>query len=125
MGEKANDQRTLSAPAAVRPKDTRPRFLWISTPAGVRRIRRMASPQLFTQIVNFQRLGLLSESGEWKPAATGEQLLELSKFIQRCVVKEEADVLAFPGDAGLRIVLTWSADRRREIAAAAAKFMEV
>jgi len=40
-------------------------------------------------------------------------------------VVEEEDILAFPGQAGLQVVLTWSADRRREIAAAAVQFMEI
>jgi len=124
VSETKTEDRVLSEPAAV-PVDTRPRFLWIATPAGVRRIRRMSSPQLFTQLHNFRELGLLSESGEWQAARTAGQLLELSKFLQRCLVVEEEDILAFPGQAGLQVVLTWSADRRREIAATAAQFMEI
>jgi hypothetical protein len=118
------DERTLNNAASV-PLDTRPRFLWISTPLGTLRIRRMSIPQLFTQIQNFRGLGLLSESGEWRPAETAPQLLELSKFLQRCLVNESDDILSFPGQRGLREVLTWSADRRREIAKSAAEFMEV
>ena len=65
MGEKRDlEEKTLSAPAAVA-IDTRPRFLWIQTPDGMLRIRRMPSPQLFTQLQNFQNLGLLTEAGEW------------------------------------------------------------
>jgi hypothetical protein len=120
-----SDTRTLrDSPAAV-PTDTRPRFLWISTPAGTLRIRRMSPPQLFTQIKNFSGLGILSEAGEWKDATTAPQMMELSKFIQRCIVKEDSDCLAFPGRRGLQTVQTWSADRRRQIAKTAADFMEV
>lgn len=116
--------RLLSEPAAV-PADTRPRFLYIGTPRGTLRIRRMPAPQLFTQIHNFEQLELLDEAGRWQSAATAAQLTELSKFLQRCLVRIDEDVLALPGPRGLQEVLTWSADRRREIAAAAAKFLEV
>ena len=126
MGEKRNDleEKTLSAPAAVA-IDTRPRFLWIQTPAGMLRIRRMASPQLFTQIQNFQNLGLLNGAGEWVAAGNAGQLEEISKFLQRCLVNQDSDVLALPGRKGLQVILTWSAERRRQIAASAAQFMEV
>lgn len=126
MGEKRKDleEKTLSAPAAV-VIDTRPRFLWIQTPAGMLRIRRMPSPQLFTQIQNFQNLGLLDEAGEWVAAGNAGQLEEVSKFLQRCLVNQDEDTLALPGRKGLQVILTWSAERRRQIAASAAQFMEV
>ena len=118
------EDRTLNSAVSV-PVDARPRFLWISTPAGTMRIRRMASPQLFTQINNFRQLGVLSAAGDWIRAETAGQMTEISKFLQRCLVRETEDVLAFPGHRGLQTVQTWAADRRREIAEAAAKFMEV
>ena len=126
MAEKRNDleEKTLSAPAAV-VTDMRPRFLWIQTPAGMLRIRRMASPQLFTQIQNFQNLRLLTEAGEWVAAGDAGQLEEVSKFLQRCLVNQDEDTLALPGRKGLQVILTWSAERRRQIAASAAQFMEV
>ena len=126
MGEKRKDleEKTLSEPAAV-VTDTRPRFLWIQTPAGMLRIRRMASPQLFSQIQNFQNLGLLNGAGEWVAAGNAGQLEEISKFLQRCLVNQDSDVLALPGRKGLQVILTWSAERRRQIAASAAQFMEV
>jgi len=107
------------------PVDTRPRFLWIATPAGTLRIRRMSPPQLFTQILNFRNLGILDEAGHWRAAGTPGQLEEISRFLQRCLVLADRDALACPGRRGLQTVLTWSAGRRRELAAAAAQFMEV
>lgn len=85
----------------------------------------MAGPQLFTQISNFTNLGILSAAGDWQRAESAGQMMELSKFLQRCLVREDQDILAFPGHRGLQTVQTWSADRRREIAEAAARFMEV
>lgn len=84
----------------------------------------MPSPQLFTQIRNFERLKLLA-AGQWHPAQDDAQLAEISRYLHRCLVELDRDVLAFPGRRGLQVVLTWSAARRQEIADAAAKFMEV
>lgn len=85
----------------------------------------MSSPQLYTQIQNFRQLGILNAAGEWQRAERPDQLVELSKYLQRCLVRETEDILAFPGYRGLQTVQTWAADRRREIAEAAARFMEV
>lgn len=123
MQQQPADVRTLADPVEVQP-DLRPRFLWIATPEGTRRIRRMPPPQLFTQIRNFERLKLL-DAGQWHPAATDQQAMELSRFLQRCLVRLDADILSWPGEAGLRDILTWSLARRNEIAEAAAKFMEI
>jgi hypothetical protein len=104
--------------------DDRPRFLYVATPRGTVRIRRMPSPQLYTQIKLLEAVGVLTPDG-WRPAATREQLMEISRFLQRCLVDIDRDVLVCPGERGLREVLTWSADRRRELAAIAAQFMEI
>lgn len=122
MGPAVTD-RCLAEPAAA-VADTRPRFLYVSTPRGTVRIRRMPSPQLFTQIKLLEAVGVLTPAG-WQPAQTRPQLEEISRFLQRCLVEIDRDVLICPGRRGLQEVLTWSADRRRELAAIAAEFMEV
>jgi len=104
--------------------DTRPRFLWIATPSGVLRIRRMPSPQLFTQLHNFNQLGMTDDHG-WRGAETPAQVVEMTKFLQRCIVREQEDILAFPGPQGLQELSVWSLSRRREIAGVATSFMEV
>jgi len=122
MGRKDKTDRALAEPAAVT-VDPRPRFLPAVTPEGLRRIRRMPPPQLFTQLHNFRALEILERP--FSAATSATQLDEIGRFLQRCLVEPDADVLAYPGRRGLQRVLCWSQRVRAELAAMAAEFMEI
>lgn len=121
MAKQEND-RTLTEPAAVT-VDSRPQFFSAVTPEGLRRIRRMPPPQLFTQLHNFGSLAILDRP--FSEAKTSAQLTEIARFLQRCLVEPDQDILAYPGHRGLQRVLCWSPRVRAELAAMAAEFMEV